>query len=442
MVESSLGFALFKLNSGESLTLSDPKVIQQFDNFNSFKKILSLEACQIFHGHNVAFEALLEIREGKLPKIYSTFLKEHFADKKQASLVVEDKNLASLISEKLKLKAKSGESFMEYFRGIRTHLAKFLTSGEEEIDAGRVSRANLGIGHALARHYIQFDEKRQDKPIINAHSLLELMDKNLNIFAMRVKESYGWHFPELSKILTDNETYIKFVSKVGNKENLAQMPTEELAELVGEEALAHEITERSKTSTGNTLSEVDQASLLNFTAFVLSHYDFKRELQSYLLDEMNRVAPNITALLGESVGARLLTHAGGLGNLAKLPASTIQILGAEKALFRALKKKGSTPKYGLLFNSSYIGKADSGEKGKISRMLSNKCAMAARLDCYLEKPTAKFGEKFKELLEEKIEKKDEFELGKRNIEIMEELVEELTKDGEYGESSEKRVKEN
>lgn len=98
---------------------------------------------------------------------------------------------------------------------------------------------------------------------------------------------------------------------------------------------------------------------------------------------MMHVAPNITTILGESIGAKLLTHAGGLSNLAKLPSSTIQILGAEKALFRAIRKKDKTPKYGFLFNSSYIQKAKVTDKGKISRMLANKCALASRMDYFL-----------------------------------------------------------
>jgi nucleolar protein 56 len=97
---------------------------------------------------------------------------------------------------------------------------------------------------------------------------------------------------------------------------------------------------------------------------------------------MNVIAPNLTALLGESVGAKLVTHAGGINNLSKLPSSTIQILGAEKALFRAIKKRGDTPKFGLLFNSTYISRTSLKHKGKISRMLANKCALACRLDNY------------------------------------------------------------
>jgi nucleolar protein 56 len=110
---------------------------------------------------------------------------------------------------------------------------------------------------------------------------------------------------------------------------------------------------------------------------------------------MNAVAPNLQALIGEIVGSKLIAHAGGLTNLSKYPASTIQILGAEKALFRALKTKGKTPKYGLIFNSTFIGRAGLKNKGKISRYLANKCAIASRVDCFSEAPTNKFGEGLK-----------------------------------------------
>merc|ERR1711976_1131815 len=103
------------------------------------------------------------------------------------------------------------------------------------------------------------------------------------------------------------------------------------------------------------------------------------------------VAPNLTTLIGEQVGARLISHAGSLINLAKYPASTVQILGAEKALFRALKSKGNTPKYGLIFHSSFIGRAKPKNNGCISRYLANKCSLASRIDCFSEVRTNTFG---------------------------------------------------
>lgn len=118
---------------------------------------------------------------------------------------------------------------------------------------------------------------------------------------------------------------------------------------------------------------------------------------------MGSVAPNLAALIGDTVGARLISKAGSLTNLSKYPASTVQILGAEKALFRALKTKGNTPKYGLIYHSSFIGKTGAKSKGRISRFLANKCSIASRIDNFSDTPTAKFGEALKRQVEERIE---------------------------------------
>lgn len=117
---------------------------------------------------------------------------------------------------------------------------------------------------------------------------------------------------------------------------------------------------------------------------------------------MGIVAPNLGTLIGEVVAARLISHAGSLTNLSKYPASTVQILGAEKALFRALKTKGNTPKYGLIYHSSFIGRAGQKNKGRISRFLANKCSIASRIDNFSEEPTTRFGEALKAQVEERL----------------------------------------
>ena len=144
---------------------------------------------------------------------------------------------------------------------------------------------------------------------------------------------------------------------------------------------------------------------------------------------MGAVAPNLAALIGEMVGSKLIAHAGGLKNLSKYPASTIQILGAEKALFRAMKTKGKTPKYGLIFNSSFIGRANAKSKGKISRYLANKCAIASRVDCFSELPTAKFGESLKDQVEERLKFVQSGVKPRKNTEAMKEVLDELKKEG-------------
>ena len=144
---------------------------------------------------------------------------------------------------------------------------------------------------------------------------------------------------------------------------------------------------------------------------------------------MTAVAPNLGALVGELVGSKLIAHAGGLTNLSKYPASTIQILGAEKALFRALKTKGKTPKYGLIFNSTFIGRAAQKNKGKISRYLANKCAIACRLDNFSENPTSKFGEALKDQLEERLKFVASGVKPRKNKDAMAEVLQELKSEG-------------
>ena len=146
---------------------------------------------------------------------------------------------------------------------------------------------------------------------------------------------------------------------------------------------------------------MEQVRLFATRAVSLGQY--RKSLAAYLIAKMNLVAPNLAALIGETVGARLISQAGSLTNLAKCPASTVQILGAEKALFRALKTKGNTPKYGLIYHSSFIGKAGLKNKGRISRFLANKCSIASRIDNFSEMPSTKFGDALKKQVEERLE---------------------------------------
>ena len=133
--------------------------------------------------------------------------------------------------------------------------------------------------------------------------------------------------------------------------------------------------------------------------------------------------------INSKVGAKLISQAGSLTSLAKYPASTIQILGAEKALFRALKTKGKTPKYGLIFNSSFIGRAGQKNQGRISRYLANKCAIASRVDCYSDAPTSKFGEALKDQMEERLKFLSTGAKPRKNKEAMNDVIEELKKEG-------------
>jgi nucleolar protein 56 len=191
---------------------------------------------------------------------------------------------------------------------------------------------------------------------------------------------------------------------IKDKKTLSNDQLHELAAHVDDDQdLAQAIIDAAKMSMGQDISESDMDNIITFATKVTSLADFRKQIYEYLTDKMSVVAPNLAKLIGEVVAARLISHAGSLTNLSKYPASTVQILGAEKALFRALKTKGNTPKYGLIYHSSFIGRAGAKNKGRISRFLANKCSIASRIDAFSDTPTTVFGEALRNQVEERLD---------------------------------------
>ena len=193
---------------------------------------------------------------------------------------------------------------------------------------------------------------------------------------MRCKEWYGWHFPEMTKIILDNILYAKCVKKIGFRTNTSST---DLTQILSED-LDVALKQAAEISMGTEISETDMSNIIHLCDQVIDISVYRTQLFSYLQSRMSVIAPNLTSIVGETVGAKLIAHAGSLMSLAKYPASTIQILGAEKALFRALKTKHDTPKYGLIYHASLVGQAAPKLKGKIARTVATKCALAIRVD--------------------------------------------------------------
>lgn len=258
--------------------------------------------------------------------------------------------------------------------------------------------------------------------IIQSIALLDQLDKDVNTFSMRIREWYSYHFPELVKIVPDNYLFAKTAKYIKDRKSLSQEKLEELEEIVMDSAKAQAIIDAAKMSMGMDISIVDLMNIELFAERVVRLSEYRKKMATYLHNKMEAVAPNLQSLIGDQVGARLISHAGSLTNLAKYPASTVQILGAEKALFRALKTRSNTPKYGLLYHSSFIGRAGLKNKGRISRFLANKCSIASRIDCFLEKPTRVFGETLKQQVEDRLKFYESGEVPRKNIEVMKEAI--------------------
>lgn len=262
----------------------------------------------------------------------------------QVVLGVSDKNLASSIYAALSISCDNSPRSLELIRGIRLHAEKLL-GGMSGLQAGDMTRAQLGLGHSYSRSKVKFNVNRSDNMIIQAIALLDQLDKDVNTFSMRIREWYGYTFPELARLVPDNLLFARAAQFVGNKGTLTEDKLDGLTELLeGDATLAKNVLDAARTSMGTELNELDAINIHNFAARVVGLAEYRKRLVGYLTEKMNAVAPSLTALIGERIGARLISHAGSLTNLSKYPASTVQILGAEKALFRALKTKGNTPK--------------------------------------------------------------------------------------------------
>lgn len=182
---------------------------------------------------------------------------------------------------------------------------------------------------------------------------------------------------------------------------------------------------------GQDMGETDQIQIKTFSQRLVEQIHFRKTLSDYLNHRLKAVCPNLSTLVGDNVAAKLISQAGSLINLSKAAASTIQILGAEKALFRSLKNGGKTPKYGIIYNSTFIGRAGAKNKGRISRYLANKCAIAARFDQFAFIPTDRVGLKLRDQVDERLRFFATGEKPKTNSDVMKEVLEELKQEGLY-----------
>ncbi len=221
--------------------------------------------------------------------------------------------------------------------------------------------------------------QKRDLVVAQAIQTLDELDRTINMLMARVREWYGIHFPELDRLLEKHETYARLVVELGEKENFT---AEKLEQQEVPKTKADGISKVAAKSMGADLADADLAQIQALCAEVTRLYGLRQSLEGYLDSTMKEVAPNMKYLVGSLLGARLIAVAGGLTNLAKRPASTIQVLGAEKALFRSLKTGTRPPKHGMIFQHTMIHDAKRWQRGKIARALAGKLAIATRADAF------------------------------------------------------------
>ncbi|XP_071452340.1 nucleolar protein 58 isoform X2 [Hetaerina americana] len=371
LFETSAGYAFFKLLDDNKLQETE-NLFKDFETPDAASKVVKLKHFEKFNDTTEALAAATAAVEGKLCKSLKKVLKKVIATEAHEQLLVSDAKLGGTIREKLNIPCLSNTAVQELMRCIRSQ-TETLISGLPKKEMAAMA---LGLAHSLSRYKLKFSPDKIDTMIVQAVCLLDDLDKELNNYIMRCREWYGWHFPELGKIIADHTAFVRTVKLIGTRENTMNT---DLSDILPEE-IEEKVKEAAEISMGTEITPKDIENIQLLCDQVLEISEYRTQLYEYLKSRMMAVAPNLTVLVGDLVGARLISHAGSLLNLAKHPASTVQILGAEKALFRALKTKRDTPKYGLIYHAQLVGQTSAKNKGKMSRMLAAKAALACRVD--------------------------------------------------------------
>jgi len=237
---------------------------------------------------------------------------------------------------------------------------------------------------------------KRDLMVVNAVKALDDINKIINLNINRIREWYSIHFPELNDVVEDHEVYLNIVSRKLSRANINR---DILAKIGVPAKLIEPIVSSAEKSIGAEITDIDLEAVGELAEKTLGLIAYRNELSNYIDKTVGEIAPNMKCLVGGTIAARLISIAGGLEKLAESPASRVQVLGAEKALFRFLRSKSKPPKHGVIFGYPELRNAPRWQRGKIARALASKLAIAARVDYF----GGEFiGEQLKAELEERI----------------------------------------
>lgn len=320
---------------------------------------------------------LKQVQEGKLPESVAEFGRK-LSQLKIDTIIVDAGYLATLARSVVKAEVVEDEKDPTISR-LRNRLPSILVRLRLIESKDDYERFVRDVSLELARTAISEAATRRDLYAIQTVRAIEDLDKILNLLAGRIREWYGLHFPELDRLVEKHDTYIRLVQGLGMRESFT---SEALTKMGLPQEKAVQISESASKSSGAEISSPDLAWLQEVCAAVLELYGTREAAEKYTDKIMVEVAPNMTSVLGAVLSAKLISMAGGLENIAKMPASTLQVLGAEKALFRTIKTGARPPKHGIIFQYGAIHQSPKWLRGKIARAVAGKLAIAARIDAF------------------------------------------------------------
>ena len=292
-------------------------------------------------------------------------------------IIESNKRLSDYDNEKIQIKTpnKGGEY-------LRSNYEKFGLSSEDLTE----------IYHKLAIYKMKKESASEDKHLIQAINSIDEIDESISKLIERIREWYALYFPEMD-VIKNNETYIRLISQNKTKEKIINAKSD---------AFPEDILDIE--------DDINPADLEIMNTYANSIYELqqtRKSLEEYVDEKMESIAPNLRLLVGSSLGAKLISHAGGIKRLATYSSSTVQIMGAEKALFRHLKSGDRPPKYGLIYQHPQVRGTKWWNRGKVARLLAGRISLAARRDVFTKTFDENAYDEFVEKVEE-IEKNNPF----------------------------------
>ena len=316
-----------------------------------------------------------KIEEDILIEKYKNFINQ-LSQSGYKDFIFDNEKLA-LLSSQLGIQSTISKNSLDfkYFRlDLKNHLNKIGIHKDEQ----SILSVYKSVSEELIKSKVQTAGGKEELIIIQVIETLDIIKKSISLLSSRLREWYGLHFPELTdKLVEDNIILAKMISFLGNRSNYSIQNIDSNFEIPEKRALM--LQKLAKESMG---SDIDLSIVKNYADQIISLDVFRGELEEYLEKLMMSIAPNITVLIGSLIGAKLISKAGSLRKLAFMPASRIQLLGAEKALYRFLKTGEKRPKHGLIFQWNQIRGSRQNIRGKIARTVAGKIGIASKVDYF------------------------------------------------------------
>lgn len=385
LFEHISGYALFELREYEDIVAS--KTSHLYSDISRLSQILRLVSFFKFETQDTAFEHLDLVSQNTVHEDLKNFLLLN-----QVEVVHCDRSIQQALSS-MGFQTKLSDTIQ---RAVRMNQNKLLGIGEAE-----QRRLVLSASHNFSRKKIEYNIKREDNLIIQSILMAEQLERDIDSYSKKLMNAYDFYFPELKTVFRDIKEFVDAAEILGDIRHDLDAKLQGIEERFGKEK-RDQVACCLETTIGNPADAGDIRNMGQIVGIIGEKLQILDGLGTYLEKKLATVAPNLAALVGCTMAAKLIAHAGGLLSLAKCPSSTVQVLGAESALFRALKTKSPTPKHGILFHSRALAKTDAPNKGRIARFLAAKISLASRIDYFGEERTDEYGRELRRLVDKKV----------------------------------------